>query len=238
MDISVLIFSALAMAAGCFVQSSIGFGMAIVAAPVVFMFEPRFVPGTLIFISFLLSLFNTWQHRKSISYKGLGSAFVGRVPGTFVAGWLMVWMTSAQLSLLLGGGVLLAVVVSFAKIHIEPTSKNLFIAGFLSGVMGTATAIGGPPMAIVMQNAKANNMRANLSAYFLFSCVLSMIALYTTGHFGWWHVKHALFMLPPCFLAIWLSVKVQHLIRPEWMRGTILVLCSISGVTALYQGLA
>ncbi|GAL04795.1 hypothetical protein JCM19237_4161 [Photobacterium aphoticum] len=47
MDTNTLIYCALALAAGCFVQSTVGFGMAIVAAPIVYFFEPRFMPGTI-----------------------------------------------------------------------------------------------------------------------------------------------------------------------------------------------
>ncbi|WP_087020012.1 sulfite exporter TauE/SafE family protein [Thaumasiovibrio subtropicus] len=237
MEISVLVFSALALAVGCFVQSSIGFGMAIVAAPIVFFFEPRFVPGTLTFMGLILAGTNTYQLRKHISYRGLGAAFVGRVPGTLVAGWLLMVMTSQQLAIVLGGGVLLAVVVSLSKVKIQPTNQSLFWAGFASGVMGTATSIGGPPMAIVLQHAEGGKLRANLSAYFLFSCILSLFMLSYTGHFSWWHVKYALIMLPPSLIAIWFSTKVQHLIKAEWMRMAILILCSISGLTALHQGI-
>ncbi len=236
MEISVLIYCAIALAVGCFVQSSIGFGMAIVAAPIIFLFEPRFVPGTITYMGLLLALTNTYQYRRSISYRGLGAAFAGRVPGTFVAGWLLIVMSSAQIAIVLGVGVLLAVVVSLSKVNIQPTTKSLFWAGFASGVMGTSTSIGGPPMALVLQHAEGSKLRANLSAYFLFSSALSLAVLTYTGHFSWWHMKYGTMMLPPSLFAIWFSFRIQHLIKAEWMRMAILVLCSVSGVTALYQG--
>lgn len=74
MDISTLVYCAIALAAGCFVQSTVGFGMAIVAAPVVYFFEPRFVPGTITLVGLVLALINMWQYRSQISFRGLGAA--------------------------------------------------------------------------------------------------------------------------------------------------------------------
>nr|WP_086938807.1 sulfite exporter TauE/SafE family protein [Thaumasiovibrio occultus] len=236
MDIDVIVLSALALAAGCFVQSSIGFGMAIVAAPIIFLLEPRFVPGTLTVMGFILAVANTYQYRKNISYKGLGAAFLGRVPGTLIGGYLLAIATTQQLSLVMGLGVLMAVVVSIGKFNIQPTNTALFAAGVVSGITGTTTAIGGPPIAIVLQNAEAGKIRANLSAFFVFSNITSLVMLSYTGHFSLWHVKYALLMAPPCLFAIWLAARVQHLIKPEWMKAGTLILCSICGASALYRG--
>lgn len=238
MDISTLVFCGLALAAGCFVQSTVGFGMAIVAAPIVYFFEPRFVPGTITLVGLVLALINMWQYRTMLSFSGLTAAFIGRVPGTVVAGILLLYITADSLALVLGIGVLLAVVISLMKVRIKPTPKALFWAGFASGVMGTSTSIGGPPMALVLQHAEAGKLRANLAGYFAFSCVLSLIALSATGHFSWWHFKYGMMILPAPILATLFAYRVQHLIKAEWLRYALLVLCSVSGVIAIWQGIS
>lgn len=238
MDTATLIYCALALAAGCFVQSTVGFGMAIVAAPIIYFFEPKFVPGVITLVGFFLALINMWQYRQMLSFKGLTAAFVGRVPGTIVAGVLLLYITSESLALVLGIGVLLAVVISLTKVRIRPTPKALFWAGFASGVMGTSTSIGGPPMALVLQHAEAGKLRANLAGYFAFSCLLSLIALSATGHFSWWHFKYGMMLLPAPLITTWFAYRVQHLIKAEWLRYALLVLCSFSGVLAMWQGLS
>lgn len=238
MDTTTLIYCALALAAGCFVQSTVGFGMAIVAAPIIYFFEPKFVPGVITLVGFFLALFNMWQYRHMLSFKGLTAAFVGRVPGTIVAGILLMYITSESLALVLGIGVLLAVVISLTKVCIRPTPKALFWAGFASGVMGTTTSIGGPPMALVLQHAEAGKLRANLAGYFAFSCVLSLVALSATGHFSWWHFKYGIMLLPASLISTWFAYRVQHLIKAEWVRYALLILCSVSGVLAMWQGLS
>ncbi|UXI02230.1 sulfite exporter TauE/SafE family protein [Photobacterium sp. TY1-4] len=238
METSTLVYCALALAAGCFVQSTVGFGMAIVAAPIVYFFEPRFVPGTITMVGLVLALINMWQYRRMLSFKGLSAAFIGRVPGTIAAGFLLLYISAESLALVLGVGVLLAVVISLMKVRIKPTGKALFWAGFASGLMGTSTSIGGPPMALVLQHAEAGKLRANLAGYFAFSCVLSLIALSATNHFSWWHFQYGVMILPAPILATWLAYRIQHLIRAEWLRYALLVLCSVSGVIAIWQGVS
>ncbi|MGF1726572.1 sulfite exporter TauE/SafE family protein [Photobacterium nomapromontoriensis] len=238
MDVTTLIYCALALAAGCFVQSTVGFGMAIVAAPIVYFFEPRFVPGTITLVGLVLALINMWQYRTMLSVKGLGAAFIGRIPGTFAAMALLLYISPESLALVLGTGVLMAVVISLLKVRIQPTPKALFWAGFASGLMGTSTSIGGPPMALVLQHADAGKLRANLAGYFAFSCVLSLIALSATGHFSLWHLKYGLMILPAPILASMFAYRIQHRIKAEWLRYALLVLCSISGVVAIWQGVS
>lgn len=238
MEISTLVYCAIALAAGCFVQSTVGFGMAIVAAPIVYFFEPRFVPGTITLVGLVLALINMWQYRAQLSFRGLGAAFVGRVPGTIAAGGLLLYISAESLALVLGAGVLLAVVISLLKVRIKPTPKALFWAGFASGLMGTSTSIGGPPMALVLQHAEAGKLRANLAGYFAFSCVLSLVALTATGHFSWWHFKYGMMIMPAPILASIFAYRIQRFIKAEWLRYALLVLCSVSGVIAIWQGMA
>lgn len=84
-----LLLVILALSAGAFVQSLIGFGLAIVSAPFLMMIEPSLVPGSVTMVTLGLAVVNTWQYRRQLSLKGIGWAFVGRIPGTVVAGALL-----------------------------------------------------------------------------------------------------------------------------------------------------
>ena len=59
------------------------------------------------------------------------------------------------LAIVLAGVVLLGVVLTSLGWIPVPRRRNLVLAGAASGVLGTATAIGGPPMALVWQGSTA-----------------------------------------------------------------------------------
>ena len=89
---------------GSYVQSSIGFGLAVIAAPILFFIDPLFVPAPVTVSALTLSLVNAAKHWHSISFSGLKFAILGRIPGT-VAGGLLPgglsgpsrWTSSEQL---------------------------------------------------------------------------------------------------------------------------------------------
>ncbi|MCI5105550.1 MAG: sulfite exporter TauE/SafE family protein [Pseudomonadales bacterium] len=228
-----LLIAALVILLGSYVQSSIGFGLAIIAAPVLFFIDPLFVPAPITVSALTLSLANARKHRHAISFKGLQAAIIGRIPGTIAGGLLLLWISQRELALYLGLTVLLAVALSLSRIRIRPGNTSMAIAGFLSGFMGTSSSIGGPPMALVMQHEKGEFIRANLAAFFVASCVLSLIMLAFIGRFGLEEIKLSLPLMPATLAGYWLAMRSLHRISPQNLRRFSLLLCAVAGTYAV-----
>ncbi|MGF1739162.1 sulfite exporter TauE/SafE family protein [Photobacterium satsumensis] len=222
---------------GSFVQTAIGFGLAIVAAPLLFQISPQYVPAPICIVALVISLINSFKLRSSVSIGGLKSAIIGRVPGSFVGGFLLTVVSGATLSLWLGGMVLLAVGISALPYRLKPTPKRMLIAGFMSGVMGTSSSIGGPPMALLMQHEEAAKLRGNLSAFFVITSLMSLFVLYLYDHFTLEHIFITLPLLPAGLLGYWLANKVVSNLPQAKVRVFALLLCLVSGLTAIIQGL-
>lgn len=230
MEIAVAI---LVIFVGSYVQSSIGFGLAIIAAPVLFFIDPLYVPAPITISAFTLSLANAAKHWHSISFEGLKFAIIGRVPGTIAGGLLIFWISQEQLALWLGISVIVAVALSLGNVMFKPTPGSLFSAGFLSGFMGTSSSIGGPPMALVMQHEGNDFIRANMAAFFCVSCLMSLLMLATVDRFGMEHVIIALPLMPATLLGYWVAMKTLHLISHENLRRASLLLCTVAGCAAI-----
>ena len=228
-----ILLAILIIALGSFIQSSIGFGLAIIAAPVLYFLDPAYVPAPITVSALTLSLLNVWSHRESVSLHGLKYAVIGRVPGSIAGAILIVWIEQEALGLWLGLSVLMAVLISLKSVALSPTRGRLFAAGFMSGFMGTSSSIGGPPIALLMQHQKAAYVRANLSAFFVVSCMMTLIMLAPVGYFGIREVLLALPLLPGTLLGFWLARHTWHLISPRLLRLASLTLCSIAGMLAV-----
>lgn len=74
MEISVVLAMMLIFL-GSFVQSSIGFGLAIVTAPLLYLISPDYVPAPITLVALFLSIINAYRHKMNISLRGLGMAF-------------------------------------------------------------------------------------------------------------------------------------------------------------------
>ncbi len=160
-------------------------------------------------------------------------AIIGRVPGTIIGGLLLLWIDQRALALWLGLSVLLAVGLSLANIVLKPTNKALFSAGFLSGFMGTSSSIGGPPMALVLQHQANDFIRANMAAFFVVSCLMSLSMLATVDRFGWQEMQLALPLMPATLAGYWVAMRTLHLISHQNLRRVSLFLCIVAGSTAV-----
>lgn len=218
---------------GAYIQSSIGFGLAIIAAPLLFVLDPVYVPAPITLCAFTLSLPNAWSHRHEISFQGLKYAIIGRVPGSVAGAGLLLIIDKEWLALWLGISVLFAVAISVRSLAVAPSNRALLTAGFLSGFMGTSSSIGGPPMALVMQHQDARFIRGNLSAFFLVSCLMSLAMLAPVGYFGWQQILVSLPLLPATLIGYWFARQTWHLISQQSLRRFSLLLCSAAGVLAV-----
>ncbi len=221
--------------AGSFVQTAIGFGLAVVASPLLFFISPDYVPTPITLIALLISLWSAVKLRANVSLGKLKNAVIWRIPGSIVGGFLLVWVSTEQLALWLGILVLFAVAVSLLPFRIEPTPARMGIAGFFSGFFGTSSAIGGPPMALLLQHQEANQLRGNLAAFFVFSSLISLVVQFAVGHAHWHHFKLALPLIPAAWAGYKLAGMTTQHISKRKLRLFTLVLCLVSGITAIYK---
>ncbi|AEH34907.1 sulfite exporter TauE/SafE family protein [Vibrio anguillarum] len=223
---------------GSFVQTAIGFGLAIVAAPLLFLISADYVPAPICIVALFISILNALKHRSNIELGGLKMALIGRVPGSIAGGILLVLVSTDVLALWLGLLVLFAVAVSLLPYRIEPTPIKMGIAGFFSGFFGTSSAIGGPPMALILQHQEANQLRGNLSAFFVFSSIISLIIQIPAGFLTLHHLWITIPLIPSAWLGYKLAMMTTQSLPKDNIRFAALLLCTISGVTAVWHGLA
>src|SRR5882757_7532357 len=106
-------------------QASIGFGLGMLAAPVIALVDPSLVPGTLIVLAALVTLAVTVRERAAIDLSGTGWALVGRVPGTIAGALLLAAIPERALAIMIAGVVLLGVVLTGSGWIPVPRRRNL-----------------------------------------------------------------------------------------------------------------
>ncbi|PSJ48218.1 sulfite exporter TauE/SafE family protein [Zobellella endophytica] len=238
LDPSILILAALACFTGAYVQTAIGFGMAVIAAPLMFYLDPALVPGPLAFVILAMCTINGWRFRQGLELKLLAPALLARIPGSVVGVILLGLMSQQLLAILIALVIMLGVLVRLVDIALPMTRTNLAIGGFLSGVMGTSTTIGGPPMVLVMHGADMHRIRANLAGFFVVSSLMSMIALVGGGYFGQAQLLQAAPLVPAALLGNWLAVRTLHRVSKPVMHYGSLSLCTLAVIGMLINTLS
>ncbi len=121
-------------------------------------------------------------------------------------------VSGQHLNMVLGGSVLLAVIGCLSPYRLNATPVSLFAAGFCSGVMGTAASIGGPSMALLLQNESGNRIRANLSMFFVVGSLISLVMLAFSGLMSLAQLGFGLLLLP--------AVLIGHKAATRWLSGS------------------
>lgn len=186
-------------------QASIGFGMGMLAAPVVALVEPQLLPATLILLAALVTMMTVVADRQHIDLDGAGVAMAGRIPGSAIGAGVVALASDRTLSLLVGGVVLAGTALTSLGWRPRPTRSVLLTAGAVSGLFGTATSIGGPPMALVWQGHDGPRLRGTMSAFFLVGSVISLVALALAGVIDREVLAAVAALIPAPALGFWLS---------------------------------
>ncbi|MBW2271614.1 MAG: sulfite exporter TauE/SafE family protein [Deltaproteobacteria bacterium] len=232
-----LFIASVLVAVGAIVQGSIGFGMALVAAPLLALLDPRLVPGPLILAGVPLVVLIGWRERGALVLRGLGWPIVGQLAGTVVALGVLQWADRATLSAVIGGVILLAVVFSLVGTPPRPTGRNLAAAGTLAGFMGTTSSIPGPPLALVHQHVGAARLRATLVPFFLVGSFFSLSALALAGRLGRAEFEASAALLPGIVLGFALSSCVAERIDARRLRGGVLLLSALGACVLIFRSL-
>jgi len=227
------------IAIGAVVQGSVGFGLAVFSAPLLTLIEPRLVPGPLLLATFVLTLLLTQRERQAIDLAGVKWALVGRVPGIAAGTAVLTLLAPGKLVVLFGTLIVLGALMTARGAALEPTRGNLLAAGFVSGFMGTAAAIGGPPVALLYQREDGRRVRGTLNGYFLVGSVLSLGALFAIGRFGKQELAWSALLVPGVVLGFACSAWTARWLdsKRRGLRLSVLVVSAASGLFVIARQL-
>ena len=220
---------------GATLQGSVGFGMGLLASPILILIDERFVPAPILLSTTILTTFLVIRERHAIDIYGLRWALAGRVVGTVVAGTVLALLPGDRMAVVFGGFVLVAVLMSVSGLRFQPGPRVLAGAGALSGIMGTIASIGGPPMALVYQDAEGARLRATMSSFFWVGTILSLSALRLVGRFGSEEVRLTLVLLPSMMLGLYASRWTAAVVDRGHTRTAVLTVAAVTGAMVIIR---
>lgn len=218
---------------GATIQGTIGFGLGLFAAPLLLLVNPQFVPGPLLMASAVLTLLLTRREWASVRGRDLGWSLGARVVGTMIAVVLLKELSGEQLDRLFGAMILTGVALTASGIRLRPEPRSLVAAGTLSGIMGTTTSVGGPPMALLYQHESGPAIRGTLSAYFVVGVLLSVVALIYVGRFGPHELYLSAMMVPGVLAGFAVSKRTAKALDGKWLRPAVLAVSAAAAVAVL-----
>lgn len=232
-----LAVAAIAVGIGALLQGSVGFGFGTFAAPLLAIVDRDLVPGPLLVLALVLTVLVAVRDRQSLDLHGVRWAVAGRLPGTALGVIAVASLPESGLTIMFGVLVILACALSLSGWHVRPTVPNLVVAGVASGIMGTATSIGGPPVAIVYQSSPGAQLRGTLAGFFVVGAAVSVAGLALAGELGGGELAGAAILLVPMLAGFAVSTDAARYIDAGRTRRAVLTLSVLSSLFLLAREL-
>jgi uncharacterized membrane protein YfcA len=228
---------ALAITIASCLQASIGFGLGLFAAPVIALIDPTLLPGTIVLLATGVTVTVAVKERAAIDLRGAGWALAGRMPGTAAGALLVAALPARGLALTMAATVLVGVTLTVRGWRPDPSPATLVAAGAASGLMGTATSIGGPPMALVWHGSSGARLRGTMSTFFLVGSLLSLGALTLVGAIDTHILRLAVVLVPAAALGYVVSRFVNRHLDHRRLRLVALGASTVGAVLVIAQAL-
>lgn len=232
-----LAFAGLFILVGAIVQGAVGFGMNLLAAPLLALVEPSLVPVPLLLASSLHAMLALAREHHHVDWRGVGWAILGRIPGTALGVLAVTLLPQRELAVVVGISVLVCVGLSMLSWRPQPTARALFAAGGVSGAFGTSSSIGGPPVALLYQDSHGAAVRSTLGAYFALGTLTSVAGLAMGGQLSGANVLHSLVLVPFLLVGFALSGPLRKILDRGATRPAILVVAAGSAVILIIRSL-
>lgn len=225
------------VALGSTVQRALGFGAALVSVPLLLLVEPRLVPGPITIAGLSLILLMLVGTHGETDWKGVRWIGLGLVPGTVLAGVALAVLPPRALAAGAGALVLAAVAAVIAQQRLPRRRRSWIGTGAVSGFMGTASGIGGPPVALLYHDAQAPVLRATLARVFLVSAGLTLLALAGADRLGTADWAAGIAMAPGGALGYLAGSRLSERLDARHLRVGVLALSTLSALAAITHAL-
>lgn len=233
--IGVLLLVWFIVAIGAMLQGAIGFGLGTFAVPLLLLVEPAFVPGPMLLSAFLLTLFLLRRERASAAFREVRWGIVGRGLGSVAAAVLLVQLPKDLVAPLVAAMVLVAILFLVAGWRLPISRGSLLFVGTMSGLLGTAASIGGPPLAMLYVDQKGGRIRGTLSGIFVAGTLMSVAALAVAGRFGLQEIKLTGMMLPGVAVGFMMSRRAATLADSGFIRPAIIAVSTLAAILSIVR---
>ena len=238
MDVETALLVNLIIGAASFVSSLTGFGYALVATPFMVLLFPPQVAVPAVLISWIpLALLLVREAYERMQFRRIGRWFVGAVVGVPIGVYGLASIDEGIMRGVIGGITLTAALAMWLRPG-HPLQKEGIgagLVGLVSGVMGGASGMSGPPVILfgLKQGWNHLELRANLIGYFVIQHVLTIVLLREFDILE----KETAFLgvtaLPGIIVGYLVGIRLKDRVSQKHFRILAFALVCLGGVLAL-----
>ena len=237
-DPSIVIIIILAVLAGGLIKGTIGFGMPMVALPLIAFIIPATTAMILLCAPILLTNFLQMKIKEGISSYRFLPMIICLIIGLIIGARLILEINLNTITQIIAVSIIFAALVNCIGFKIENINKSkeriiTSIIGFGSGILGGLSTFYGPPMLAYLVAAdlpKEKFVRTVSTIYFIGSFPLYGSLIYY-GFATKLDLMMSLFLIIPAYISQQIGAKIRNKINQKQFRICILVTLIILGIS-------
>ena len=234
MSVAQAVLTAGVVLLGATVQRALGLGLGLVTVPVLAVIVPERMPQVMLIVALPLLIGLTWHERASLRLQPLRWVLAGRIIGAWAGGPIVAALSTRALQAVFGAATLTAVaMLSIPRWTVPITPATQLTAGTASGLMGTVSAMAGPPLALLYASLDAARLRATLSALFLVGNVVGIASLAWSGRVRLDDLILSGALLVPMALGYAFGARLVGRIPAARVRPAVIGLAGVGGIVLL-----
>lgn len=224
---------AVAAVAGGVAQATSGFGAAFVTVPALALIAPELLPGAMLTAALPLSAVMAASGWARIDRAAAVRLMLGRLPGIAVGTAIVAAAGVRLVTAIVAVILLVAVAAAATGWELELTPVREVVVGVVSGVTGTAAALGGPPVALVYRRWDPRVLRPTLGLVWAVGVVVALPALWATGSYNGTQAVAGGVLGLLLLLGLFVSRGLVRRLPAERVRTFVLVWAAVGGLAAL-----
>ncbi len=237
MPLTDFIAATLAVIAGSVVQVASGVGGGFIIVPLLAWIDISLVPAPVLFASLSLSGMMAVREWHAVDWRYVPIILIGLLPGSLFGAWILASVHIDNLGMVFGCVILFAITVTASGWRIPLNRVTGALTGALSGVMGTSSGIGAPPLALLYQDQAAGRIRATLAILYTGATLIMLVMLFSFGEFGADDIRSGLLLVPGFLLGYWLAFRWTLKVSRGRARVGVLLVSGVAAVALILRSL-
>ncbi|MFH0734114.1 MAG: sulfite exporter TauE/SafE family protein [bacterium] len=215
-----------------FVQSFSGFGFALISIPLLtFFFDIKTAVPLGALFGLIINILLVIKLKEEINFKKIKNLYIGALFGIPLGIWVFVFVNASILKYAVAIIIIVFVFNAFIKI-LKPQKLNPFwgyITGLISGILGGALNINGPPVLIYFYFVSSNKteLKSSISGYFIVTSIIIVTTHLISGITSTFIILNFLYFLPFLFLGFYLGISLFNKVKTEIFNKIVLFILMI-----------
>ena len=237
-DPTIVVIIILAVLAGGLIKGTLGFGMPMVALPIIAFIVPATTAMILLCAPIFLTNFLQIKFKQGVSSYRFLPMFVSLVIGLIVGARLILEINLNTITQIIAVSIIFAALINCFGFKIQNPNKNrekiiTSIIGFGSGILGGLSTFYGPPMLaylVASDLPKEKFVRTVSTMYFIGSFPLYGSLIYY-GFATKEDIIMSIFLILPAFISQQIGTRIRDKINQKQFRICILATLIILGIS-------